>query len=72
MHKVKLVTIPAGTPVGMSALLVHHHHSIFPSPEKFDPERWLHSSGARLDKYLLSFSKGSRQCLGIKSVHLSL
>ena len=56
--------IPAGTPVGMTCALVHMNPDIFPEPLKFSPERWVEDR--HLDRYLLSFSKGSRQCLGIK------
>lgn len=56
--------IPAGTPVGMTCALVHLNPDIFPEPLKFSPERWIEDR--HLDRYLLSFSKGSRQCLGIK------
>ncbi|KAF2678009.1 cytochrome P450 CYP551C1, partial [Lentithecium fluviatile CBS 122367] len=34
-------TIPAGTPVGMSAYMQHTDPTIFPSPFAFRPERWL-------------------------------
>jgi cytochrome P450 len=37
---------------------------IFPEPETFNPDRWM--QGERLDRYLTSFSKGSRGCVGIK------
>lgn len=37
----------------------------FPEPEAFQPERWL-NDGKRLDKYQVSFGKGSRQCIGMK------
>ena len=59
--------IPPGTPVSMSSLLIHDHPAIFPSPREFKPERWLplESTGAALQKYLVAFSKGSRQCLGM-------
>lgn len=56
-------TIPAGTPVSLSSLLIHRDEGIFPEAKKFWPERWLESPG--LDRYLLTFSKGSRQCLGM-------
>ena len=48
--------------------------TIFPEPEKFKPERWLKAreEGFPLHRYLVSFSKGSRQCVGIKSVLISL
>lgn len=55
--------IPAGTPVSMTALLQHNDPSKFPNPEKFDPDRWLNNK--TLEKYLVPFSKGTRQCLGL-------
>ncbi|KAH7407097.1 putative P450 monooxygenase [Phaeosphaeria sp. MPI-PUGE-AT-0046c] len=59
-------TIPAGTPVAMTSLLQHRDETKFPAPMVFDPERWLDASGGeRLEKYLVPFSKGTRQCLGI-------
>ncbi|EPS25624.1 hypothetical protein PDE_00558 [Penicillium oxalicum 114-2] len=58
--------IPPGVPVGMTSLLLHNNPDIFPNPEKFDPERWMNPTERhRLEKYLLAFSKGSRQCIGI-------
>jgi cytochrome P450 len=47
----------------MTSYLIHHDPTIFPSPYEFNPERFL--SDPRLDKYLVSFSKGTRQCVGI-------
>ena len=40
---------------------------IFPSPETFNPDRWLdaEAEGKRLDRYLVTFSKGNRSCIGI-------
>lgn len=61
--------IPKGTPTGMSSALMNVHPDIFPDPHSFIPERWLNKDGSRrnnLEPYLLSFSKGSRQCLGMK------
>jgi cytochrome P450 len=34
-------TIPVGTPVGMTTLLLHNNPDTFPNPRKFHPERWL-------------------------------
>ncbi|KAL9124190.1 MAG: hypothetical protein Q9217_006456 [Psora testacea] len=59
-------TIPPGTPVGMTSVLIHNNPAIFPTPKKFDPERWLQPSATQLKKYFVSFSKGSRSCLGMK------
>ncbi|GMG50315.1 unnamed protein product [Aspergillus oryzae var. brunneus] len=65
----KVWEIPTGTPVGMTAALVHLNPELFPDPHEFRPERWLDQDGQLhrgLDKYILSFSRGSRQCIGIK------
>ncbi|RQM04829.1 hypothetical protein DH86_00003913 [Scytalidium sp. 3C] len=60
------ISIPAGTVVGMSAYMMHRDPTIFPSPDKFDPSRWLDPAAARhLEKYLVPFSKGPRQCVGM-------
>jgi cytochrome P450 len=63
--------IPPGVPVGMSSVFIHDNESIFPSPEEFMPERWL-GEGKRLERYLVSFSKGSRQCVGLNLAHAEL
>lgn len=63
--------IPPGTPVGMSSGLIHSDPNAFPQPRAFDPERWVDpAKRRRLDKYMMSFSKGTRGCLGLKSVLL--
>ena len=59
-------TIPPGTPVGMSVLLMHNNEEHFPNPRHFDPERWLQPDSPRLRNYLTPFSRGSRSCIGIK------
>lgn len=54
------------TPVGMTSVLMHQNETIFPKPLEFIPERWLdRTERIRLEKSLVPFSKGSRQCLGI-------
>ncbi|KAL8720014.1 MAG: hypothetical protein Q9225_003059 [Loekoesia sp. 1 TL-2023] len=59
--------LPPGTPVSMTAVHIHDNPLIFPNPRAFKPERWLplKTEGARLQKYLIAFSRGSRQCLGM-------
>lgn len=57
----------------MSAHAVHSDESIWgPNPRRFNPNRWLEGDGKQLDKYLVTFSKGARQCLGIKYVTLDV
>ncbi|MCJ1389938.1 hypothetical protein MMC18_002796 [Xylographa bjoerkii] len=66
----KTWSIPPGTPVGMTSTLIHHDESIFPNAAVFDPQRWL--KNPRLIRYMVSFSKGSRQCLGINLAYAEL
>ncbi|GME62507.1 Cytochrome P450 [Neofusicoccum parvum] len=64
----KTWSIPPGYAVGMSSYIVHHDESIFHDSKKYMPERWLDDDGKisrNLEQYLLSFSKGSRGCLGM-------
>ena len=68
--KYKDWVIPTGTPVSMTSVLVHNNPTAFPNPQRFDPERWLGPSAAHSKKYFVSFSKGSRSCLGMKYVFL--
>jgi len=70
-------TIPPGTPVSMTSVLIHDNPHIFPDPHTFTPERWLDAKpGAgdqqRLDKYLVTFSKGTRGCLGLNLAYAEL
>ncbi|KAG9230877.1 cytochrome P450 [Amylocarpus encephaloides] len=57
-------TIPAGYVVGMSHMMIHNDPEIFEDPMTFKPERWFGEKGKELDHWLLSFSKGTRDCLG--------
>ncbi|KAI4248152.1 MAG: hypothetical protein L6R40_001241 [Gallowayella cf. fulva] len=60
------------TPVGMTSVLMHNNTDLFPNPHTFDPERWLQPDSARLRKYIVPFSKGSRQCLGTNLAYCEL
>jgi len=56
------------TPVSQSNYFVHMDPALFPEPSKFEPERWVRAAenGEYLSRYIVSFTKGSRQCLGMK------
>ncbi len=58
--------IPSGTTVSMSAYILHRDETIFPDPEKFDPTRWIGPPDVLYarDHSLVSFSRGSRMCIG--------
>ncbi|KAF2137173.1 uncharacterized protein K452DRAFT_291838 [Aplosporella prunicola CBS 121167] len=72
----KTFFIPPGTPVSMTSVHIHHDPRIFPDSDSYIPERWLGPDGKRerpgLERYLLSFSKGTRQCLGINLAYAEL
>ncbi|PGH08839.1 hypothetical protein AJ79_05843 [Helicocarpus griseus UAMH5409] len=56
--------VPGGTVVEMSSQFVHRNESVFEKPNDFIPDRWMGDNGQRLDKWLVNFSRGPRQCLG--------
>jgi cytochrome P450 len=54
------------TVVEMSSHFVHRNARVFEDPNEFVPERWLGADGRNLDRWLVSFSRGPRSCLGLK------
>jgi cytochrome P450 len=55
-------SVPAGTPVSMSILLLHHREDLYPDPFAFRPERWM---GRKPGTYeWIPFGGGIRRCLG--------
>jgi cytochrome P450 len=65
-------TIPPRTTISSTTYFISTDPSIFPEPDKFKPERWMQNDGQRLDRYLTSFSKGTRGCLGINLAYAEL
>jgi cytochrome P450 len=68
----KEFVIPAGTPVGATAVQIHHNEDIYPDSKKFRPERWLGPSGRELERYMVSFNMGHRKCFGIHLAYAEL
>ncbi|KAI0124105.1 cytochrome P450 [Xylariales sp. AK1849] len=65
--------IPKGTPIGMTHRFIHHNPDIYPDPFEFRPERWMQGDKSReLERYLVTFSRGSRQCLAIPLAYAEL
>jgi cytochrome P450 len=63
--------VPRGTIVGMSSWLMHRDPNFFPNPDTFDPTRWLDPANiGRLERQLVAFGRGSRQCIGMQYVFL--
>src|SRR5256885_7317431 len=54
----------------MSTPWIDLNPKIFPDPLSFQPERFLENP--RLKRYLMSFSQGSRQCLGMQLAYAEL
>ncbi|KAI0024381.1 cytochrome P450 [Xylariomycetidae sp. FL0641] len=58
--------IPAGTPVGMTLVLMHSDPSLYPDPFRFNPDRWMEPDARKkVDKTFAPFSRGTRVCLGM-------
>lgn len=49
--------IPAGTPVGMTTILMHTDEKNYPDPHSFKPERWMDASGVRKNAEHACFGK---------------
>ncbi|KAL4907431.1 hypothetical protein BDW74DRAFT_124287 [Aspergillus multicolor] len=57
----------------MSAWIMHHNENIYPDPERFNPGRWLDPSQAKVgERYLFSFGKGTRGCVGMSLAYCEL
>ena len=54
----------------MAAPLVHLNPDIFADPMTFRPERFIENP--QLKRYLMTFSQGSRQCLGMQLAYTEL
>ncbi|KAI0892237.1 cytochrome P450 [Annulohypoxylon nitens] len=57
--------VPAGVPVGMSAYLMHSDPKVYPSPNRFIPERWIGDIDPAMHRSWVPFCKGSRNCIGM-------
>lgn len=55
---------------------VSHDERIFPDSYTFNPERWLGDplapDGRKLSRYLVSFGRGTRSCLGINLAYAEM
>lgn len=64
--------VPPGTVIGISAYTMHKSPELWgPDVGSFKPERWLEDDGTvggnakNLEQWMCTFSKGSRQCIGM-------
>ncbi|KAF1974959.1 benzoate 4-monooxygenase cytochrome P450 [Bimuria novae-zelandiae CBS 107.79] len=67
-------TIPAGANIGCAPYLQNSNADVFPEPERYRPERWIEARerGENLGKYLATFVKGGRMCLGINLAYTEM
>lgn len=60
----------------MSNFSVSHDENLFPDSFTFRPERWLHEptapDGSYLSRYMVSFGRGTRSCLGMPLVYAEM
>lgn len=57
--------LPAGSTVLYSPYVLHHDATLFPSPEIFDPNRWLPEQRKLIpDHAWIPFAAGNRKCIG--------
>ncbi|KAI9720558.1 MAG: hypothetical protein M1828_005642 [Chrysothrix sp. TS-e1954] len=69
--------IPPGVPVSLQTLTMHHDENVFPDSHEFRPERWLNDikgpdGKKQLSRYMVSFGKGSRMCLGMQMAYAEI
>lgn len=59
-------TVPAGSTVVVTTVLLHRDKKIYPNPTKFDPDNFLPERSANRHYYaFIPFSAGPRSCVGM-------
>lgn len=62
--------IPGHTTVHSPTYSMHRNAEVFSDPELYKPERWLSVSAKELQPHFLTFSFGSRSCIGRNITYL--
>ncbi|KAL8885902.1 MAG: hypothetical protein Q9215_006310 [Flavoplaca cf. flavocitrina] len=69
----ELEQLPWLTPIGMTMMNVLHNPIVYPSPQTFDPSRWLDlSPDSPENQIFVCYGKGSRMCLGMNLAQVEL
>ncbi|KAH7135134.1 cytochrome P450 [Dendryphion nanum] len=68
------VWVPGNTAISSCIYMQNIDAKTFPDPFRFDPERWLANpeTVTAREKQMLSFSRGSRSCIGINLAYATL
>jgi cytochrome P450 len=69
-EKEKQYLLRPGIPLSCTGMLIHLSPTYFKDPMEFRPQRWIENPG--LDKYLVPFSRGTRQCVGINVAYAEI
>jgi cytochrome P450 len=64
-------TFPAGAMLTPAIYLAHHHPDVFPSPHRFDPDRFLGGRPPQ-QRHYFPFGGGTRHCLGSQLAQLEI
>ena len=71
--KVKDLTIPKGGMVFIPIHSIHRDPTIWPNPEKYDPDRFAPEVKRSRDPYLyLPFGTGPRNCIGLRFAQMEM
>ncbi|XP_020621676.1 cytochrome P450 3A2-like [Orbicella faveolata] len=71
--KVKDLVIPKGGMVVIPTYSIHRDPSIWPNPEKYDPERFTPEMKRSRDPYnYLPFGNGPRNCIGLRFAQMEM
>ncbi|XP_075397902.1 cytochrome P450 11B1, mitochondrial-like [Tenrec ecaudatus] len=63
--------IPAGTSVSLHLYSLGRNPAVFPSPERYDPQRWMTRGPGENHKHV-AFGFGVRQCLGRRLAEMQM
>ena len=66
------IKLPGGSIVSAQAYSCHRDPQVYPDPERFYPERWLHET-PEMSKFYIPFgADGPRKCIGIHLAYMEL
>ena len=59
--------IPGGMLVGLNVQAVHYNSEYYPTPERWDPQRFMPENREKLTPYTyMPFGMGPRNCVGMR------